>query len=190
MPRIILFENIDRYNDYLNSDRSDVELRGRALTNTTMDIFCPHVEGDEDNKEIVLSEGNVVMIWGDGSTMRSTDFDGSTDNATTGKIKKLGNNIYTKKDLDGTFFLTVPKDGNTVTACIFNSKDEYNEFKKIDRHEDLDAFIEAEEKYAYFHDSVYDIHADGMYLNLTKDQILYVDGTMYAEEVEMAWSEK
>lgn len=189
-PQIMLFENIDRYNDYLDSDRSEAGLRGQALTNTTMETFRPGVEGDVGNKEIVLSEGNVVMIWGNGSTMRSADFDGATVNAITEKIKKLGNNTYTKKDLDGTFFLTVPKDGYTVSAYIFDSKDEYDEFKKVDRDEDINAFMAAEEKYTYFHDSVYDSHADGMYVNLTKDQVLYVDGPMYAEEVEMAWSEK
>lgn len=187
-PTIFLFENVDRYNDYLNSDRSEAGLRGQALTDTCMEDFCPKLDGDPENKETILSDGNVVMVWGSGSTMRSTGFDGTTANAITGKIKKIGNNTYTKKDLDGTFFLTVPKDGYAVTAYIFNSMDDYYEFKKVDKSEDIYAFMAAEEKYTYFY---HGIPSDGgVYVNLTKDQILYVDGPAYAEEIEMAWSEK
>ena len=156
--------------------------------NASMESFCPKLEGDEGNKETILSEGNVVMIWGSGSTMRSVDFDGTTTNTTTGKIKKLGNNTYTKKDLDGTFFLTVPKDGYKVIAYIFENKEKYDEFKKADKDDDIDALMTAVENCTYFYYNVLD--GDGMYINLTKDQILYVDGPMYAEEVEMAWNEK
>lgn len=187
-PKIIIFENIDRYNDYLNIDRSDLAVKGQALMDIPMELFCPKLEGDAENKETVLSEGNVVMVWGNEATMRSIDFNGKTANAITGKIKKLGNNTYTKKDLDGTFFLTVPKDGYTVTAYVFENEDKYDEFKKVNKDDDIDAFMAAEENCTYFYYTIPD--GEGMYINLTKDQILYVDGTMYAEEIEMAWSEK
>lgn len=187
-PKIIIFENVDRYNNYLDTDRSDSAAKGQALTDTSMALFCPKVDGDPENKETILSEGNVVMVWGSGSTMCLVDFDGTAANTTTGKIKNLGNNIYTKKDLDGTFFLTTPKEGYAVTAYIFENENEYKEFKKVNKDDDIYAFMAAEENCTYFYYTITD--GSGMYVNLTKDQVLYVDGPMYAEEVEMAWSEK
>lgn len=187
-PDVFIFENLDRFNEYINSDRSTSQLSGESLFNTLMERVYLKKEGDPENKEIVLSEGNVFMVWGSGATMRSVNFDGTTTDANTGKIKKLGNNTYTKKDLDGTFFLTVPKGGYTVTAYIFENEDKYDEFKKVNKDDDIDAFMAAEENCTYFYYTIPD--GEGMYVNLTKDQILYVDGPAYAEEIEMAWSEK
>lgn len=190
--RITLFENMDRYRDYLNSDRSDSMNRGGAIQNNAMDQLFATSEEDiadgEEKKYIDLFEGNVVMVWGGGATLRPDDSD-EIKAPKTGKIKKLGNNAYTRKDLKGTFFLTIPKDKWSVNVYIFDNADAYKKY--TDKKKETDDSVEIMtygDKVSYFNESAHENSA--FYVNLDKDQILYVDGIVYAQEVEMAWSEK
>lgn len=181
---ITIFENEENYYSYHKSSRftvgeeSDAKAQ-YALTDTTI--------WPDESYSLNIQDGYVVKIESGKGTLESVSSETAPAKSNNGKTRKIMDGLYLSKDIPrDAYMITCKETDYAMEVLFFKNKDAYDQYSQADR------FTVGEEQSAieqYAMSDFYIYQGDTVYVNLTDDMIVVVEGGSGSiEPVKMSWA--